>query len=60
MDLNSVCKQLSAASQKLASLSAAEKNKSLEAVAKALDKNRSSIIAANGLDIKAARANGIS
>ena len=60
MDLNSVCKQLSAASQKLASLSAAEKNKSLEAVAKALDKNRSSIIAANGIDIKAARANGIS
>ncbi len=60
MDLNSVCKQLSAASKKLASLSAAEKNESLEAVAKALDKNRVSIIAANKLDIDAARANGIS
>ena len=60
MDLHSVCKRLSAASQKLASSSASEKNKALDVVAKALDKNRASIIAANKLDIDAARANGIS
>ena len=60
MDLHSVCKRLSAASQKLASSSASEKNKALDVVAKALDKNRASIIAANKLDIDSARANGIS
>ena len=60
MDLHSVCKRLSAASQKLASSSASEKNKALDAVAKALDKNRALIITANKLDIDAARANGTS
>ena len=60
MDLKKTTDSLRAASQKLALQNASEKNAALVAVAKALDKNRASIIAANDADVKAARAAGIS
>ena len=60
MDIKKVCEGLRSASQKLALQNASEKNAARAAVAKALDKNRGSIIAANGEDVKAARAAGIS
>ena len=60
MDIKKVCSSLRTASQKLALQNASEKNAALEAVAVALDKNRASIIAANKLDIDAARAGGMS
>lgn len=60
MDLKKTTDSLRAASQKLALQNASLKNKALAAVADALDKNRASIIAANKLDIDAARANGMS
>ena len=60
MDLKKTTDSLRAASQKLAHQNASEKNAALVAVAKALDKNRASIIAANDADVKAARAAGIS
>jgi glutamate-5-semialdehyde dehydrogenase len=60
MDLNKICTSLRAASQKLALQNACDKNAALEAVAVALDKNRTSIIAANKEDIDAARAGGMS
>ncbi len=60
MNLKTTTDSLRAASQKLALQNASLKNKALAAVADALDKNRASIIAANKLDIDAARANGMS
>ena len=60
MDIRKVCEGLRSANQKLALQNASEKNAALAAVAEALDKNRGSIIAANGEDVKAARAAGIS
>ena len=60
MDIKKTTTSLRAASQKLALQNASQKNASLEAVAVALDKNRGSIIAANTLDIDAARAGGMS
>ncbi len=60
MDLKKTTDSLRSASQKLALQNASLKNKALAAVADALDKNRASIIAANKLDIDAARANGMS
>ncbi len=60
MDLNKICTSLRAASQTLALQNACDKNAALEAVAVALDKNRTSIIAANKEDIDAARAGGMS
>lgn len=60
MDLKKTTDSLRTASQKLALQNASEKNAALAAVAEALDKNRASIIAANKLDIDAARANGMS
>ena len=60
MDLKTTTNSLRAASQKLALQNASEKNAALAAVAEALDKNRASIIAANDVDVKAARAAGIS
>lgn len=60
MDLKKTTDSLRSASQKLALQNASEKNAALSAVADALDKNRASIIAANQLDIDAARANGMS
>lgn len=60
MDIKKVCTSLRLASQKLALQNACQKNAALEAVTAALDKNRSSIIAANRADIDAARAAGMS
>lgn len=60
MDIKKITDSLRAASQKLAIQNASVKNAALSAVADALDKNRASIIAANKLDIDAARANGMS
>ncbi|WP_027728301.1 glutamate-5-semialdehyde dehydrogenase [Treponema sp. C6A8] len=60
MDIKKVCEGLRASSQKLAMQNACEKNAALCAVADALDKNRASIIAANDVDVKNARAAGIS
>ena len=60
MNLKAITNSLRTASQKLALQNASEKNAALEAVAVALDKNRDSIIAANKLDIDAARAGGMS
>ena len=60
MDLKTTTDSLRAASQKLALQNASEKNAALCAVAEALDKNRTSIISANEVDVKNARAAGIS
>ena len=60
MNIKFITDSLRSASQKLALQNASLKNKALSAVAEALDKNRASIIAANKLDIDAARANGMS
>ena len=60
MDIKKITDSLRTASQKLALQNASQKNAALEAVAVALDKNRTSIIAANKLDIEAARAGGMS
>lgn len=60
MDIKKITDSLRTASQKLALQNASQKNTALEAVAVALDKNRTSIIAANKLDIEAARAGGMS
>ena len=60
MDIKKITDSLRTASQKLALQNASQKNAALEAVAVALDKNRTSIIAANKLDIEAARASGMS
>lgn len=60
MDIKNVTSSLRSASQKLALQNAQKKNAALLVVADALDKNRSSILAANKKDIEAARANGMS
>lgn len=58
MNLDEITKSLKSGAVKLALQTACEKNKSLEAVAAALDSNRKKIIEANKKDIDAARANG--
>lgn len=60
MDIKKVTSSLRVASQKLALQNAQKKNAALLIVADALDKNRSSIIAANKKDIEAGRSNGMS
>jgi len=60
MDIKKVTSSLRTASQKLALQNAQKKNAALLVVADALDKNRSSIIAANKKDIDAGRTNGMS
>ena len=60
MDIKKICSSLRSASQKLALQNACDKNAALSAVALALDKNRASIIAANKVDIDAARSAGVS
>lgn len=60
MNLDSVCESLRKASRILEGLSAQQKNECLNQVAKALDENRASIIAANKIDVDAARKNGVS
>lgn len=49
-----------AASRRLATASASQKNKALTAMAGALEQNCDSILEANGIDIKNARENGMS
>ena len=58
MNFDEITKSLKSGAEKLALQTACEKNKSLEAVAAALDSNRKKIIDANKKDIDAARANG--
>ena len=58
MNLDEITKSLKSGAEKLALQTACEKNKSLEAVAAALDSNRKKIIEENKKDIDAARANG--
>lgn len=58
MNLDEITKSLKSGAEKLALQTACEKNKSLEAVAAALNSNRKKIIEANKKDIDAARANG--
>ena len=60
MDIKNVTSSLRIASQKLALQNTQKKNSALWAVADALDKNRSSIIAANKKDIEIGRSNGMS
>ncbi|MCI6317288.1 MAG: glutamate-5-semialdehyde dehydrogenase [Spirochaetia bacterium] len=57
MNLDEITKSLKSGAEKLALQTACEKNKSLKAVAAALDSNRKKIIEANKKDIDAARAN---
>ena len=60
MDIEKVCKNLRLGSEKLALENAGKKNAALEAVARALDKNRELIISANGEDVRLAREAGTS
>ena len=60
MDIKKTTDSLRAASQKLALQNACQKNAALEAVAKALDKNRDAIIAANKDDLHAGLEAGMS
>lgn len=60
MDIKNVTSSLRIASQKLALQNTQKKNSALWAVTDALDKNRSSIIAANKKDIETGRSNGMS
>ncbi|MCR4733402.1 MAG: glutamate-5-semialdehyde dehydrogenase [Treponema sp.] len=60
MDLDLICSSLKKGSEALALQTAAQKNTALEAVALALDKNRSQIIEANKIDIDNGRKNGMS
>ena len=60
MDIKKITDSLRTASQKLALQNACQKNAALNAVASALDKNRTSIIKANQSDVENARKAGIS
>ena len=60
MDIKKTSSSLRSASQKLALQNACDKNAALSAVALALDKNRTSIIAANEIDVNQARKNRLS
>ena len=60
MDIKAITDSLRNASNELALQNASKKNSALNAVAKALDENRASIISANQKDIENARKNGIS
>ena len=60
MELNEIGKRAKAASRKLAILSTNKKNEALKAVAAALVANSDNIIAANEIDMKNAKENGMS
>lgn len=60
MDLDIICENLRKGSEKLALQNADKKNRSLNAVAKALDTHREEIISANKIDIENGRSNGMS
>ena len=59
MNFEQVCQQLRVGANKLSQVNAGEKNAALQAVAIALDKNRSKILEANKKDIETARASGM-
>ncbi len=59
MNLNSICETLHKGQEKLSLQNANQKNKALDAVALALDKNRQQILDANKIDIESARKNGM-
>ena len=58
--ITEICKTLRSAQAVLALHTAAQKNRALQCVADALNKNRNDIIAANKADLEAARARGMS
>jgi len=60
MELNEIGKRAKAASRHLAILSTSKKNEALKAVAAALVANSADIIAANEIDVKNAKENGMS
>ncbi len=60
MDIDSICKKLRAASEKLALQTAAQKNTALEAVAISIEENKTRILEANAKDVEKARAKGMS
>lgn len=60
MDLDIICENLRKGSEELALQNADKKNRSLSAVAKALDTHREEIISANKIDIENGRSNGMS
>ena len=60
MDINAISENLKKGSLLLAQQTAEQKNKALEAVAAALDKNRLQILQANQKDIENGRLNGMS
>ncbi len=60
MKIKSITDTLRKASDVLALQSAEEKNRALEAVVSSVEKNRSAILEANGRDVAAARAKGMS
>ena len=60
MDLDLICENLRKGSEELALQNADKKNRSLSAVAKALDTHREEIISANKIDIENGRSNGMS
>ncbi len=59
MDIDSICKKLRAASEKLALQTAAQKNTALEAVAISIEGNREKILEANSKDVEKARSKGM-
>ncbi|CAH0534045.1 Gamma-glutamyl phosphate reductase [Vibrio stylophorae] len=60
MDMQKMGADARQASYQLAMLNTAQKNQALEAIAVQLEQNVSAILAANGKDIEAGRANGLS
>ena len=60
MNLDIICENLRKGSEELALQNADKKNRSLSAVAKALDTHRKEIISANKIDIENGRSNGMS
>ena len=59
MNINEICDKLRAGSDTLALQTAAQKNIALSAVISSIERNRSAILAANGEDVAAARAKGM-
>ncbi len=54
-----ICEAAKTASWRLARISGDEKNRALSAIAEAVDKNRSSILDANRLDVERGKSNGL-
>ena len=60
MDIEKICGILRQGADILSAMSAEEKNFALDCVARSIDENRASIIAANAIDVKNARKSGMS